>query len=51
VVPAGSSAQVQRHGQHDALAKGAVGRHEERPLRQAGVVLDLGHMLVLQARP
>jgi hypothetical protein len=40
--------QVQRHGQHDALAEGPVGRHEEGPLREAGVVLDLGHMLVLQ---
>ncbi len=47
---AGQGVQVQRNGQHDALAVVAVGRQEDRPHLQAGMVLDLGHMLVVQAQ-
>ena len=39
-------AQLDRHGEHDALPIGTVGRHEHRAIRQTGMQLDLRHMLV-----
>ena len=41
---------MQRDGQHDALTESTVGRHEHRTLRQTGVGLDLGRVLVRQAQ-
>ncbi|MDT4821170.1 hypothetical protein FQZ97_543330 [compost metagenome] len=44
-------AQLQRHGQDDALAEGAVRGYEDRPRRQAGVPFDFRRVLVRQAQP
>jgi hypothetical protein len=46
----GQQAHVQGDHQHDALSIVAVGRHEHRRMRQAGMLLDLGHVLVVQAQ-
>lgn len=47
---AAQKAQVQRDRQHNALAIVAVRRKEDRRLRQPGVALDLGYVLVVQAQ-
>ncbi|MNT74611.1 hypothetical protein D3C72_2134410 [compost metagenome] len=43
-------AQVQGHGQDDALAERAIRGHEDGALRQAGVPFDLWRVLVRQAQ-
>ncbi len=43
-------AQLQRYGQHDALAKSTIGRDKHRPLQQAALLLDLRNMFVRQAQ-
>ena len=42
--------QLQRHGQHDALAERAIRRQEHGPLRQARMALDFRRVLVRQAQ-
>ncbi len=41
---------MQRHGEHDALRVVPVARHEEGVAHQAGMLPDLGHVLVLQVQ-